>query len=197
MRTMTLSLGFVGVLLWGALANAQVKGGEILERDQIAKMSPSDISSKAESYLKDMEQALDSVSKMLKEAQDSKDFQRFQCVNGVLTMMKSVVKMAQETKVDLGQAIRANDRASVEHQFIKISIAWGKVVELEARAKACGGPGLEAIFEGKTIREKEEEGVPMDNVKAGVVETGISGGMLMPPPSGIPEGMQPLASPFE
>jgi len=187
----------VGLACWGSLTMAQVRGAETLDREQIAKMSLSDLSSKVDSYLKDMEQSLESVSRMAKEAQDSKDFQRFQCVNGVLTMMRSIVKMAQQTKVDLAQAVTANDRASAEHQFIKVMIARGKVAELEARAKACGGPGMEAVFEERTITEKEEQGVPMDDVKAGVVEPGFSEAFVSAPPSAIPEGMLPVASPFK
>lgn|GEM_PF-2657578 len=177
------------------VAVAQVKGGGTLDREQIAKMSFSEISSTAASYLKDMEQMTESVSNMVREAQDSKDFQRYHCLNGIFTMMKTIMKMVQETKTELRQAINTKDRVGTEHHFIKIFIARGKMAELEARAKGCGGPGMEAVFEGRTETEIVEEGVPTDDIKSGVTEPDFPVGMISPPPSGIPEGMPSPASP--
>lgn len=150
---------------------SQEKEG-VLEPQKIKKMSDQELLDKAENYIKEMNRIVKVGFDLLKNARDEKDIQRINCINESLSVVKNLIRVSEQNAVNLQDRIVRGERSGAEHEFVKISIAFGKVEELEGEMKSCGGPTAEGIFEGKPVIEKifdldlpvEDPAIPIEEV---------------------------------
>lgn len=155
-----------------------------LKPEELAKMSLEEMQKKADEYIREMNEMVSDVLKMLQSAQDSKDFQGIQCLNQVVGSLKGLVKLSEQNRIGLRQAVISQDRASATHEFVKIAIGRDRVRELHSQAKGCGGPGAELVLEGQPVVERKfEAGLPLYEVRAGLETPEVP---LEPVPSASP-----------
>jgi len=169
MRT-HLILAAVTVLAGSALAappRSEAEGP--LSPEELAKMDLGEMQTLAEFYLQEMNQLVTDVLEGLSEAQKGNDLPRVQCISGVLSSLKGLVRLSEQNRISLREAAIANDRATAAHEFVKLHVARNRVRELHAQAKGCGGPGVELVFEGTPQVDRKEEGdLPMYSTNVGL-----------------------------
>ncbi len=86
-----------------------------------------------------MRGALKDVLSKLEEARNSKDVVKLNCVNEKLTQMKGLLRISEQSDVQLQESVAKKETATSEHEFTKVSIARGKVEQLRAEAEECIG----------------------------------------------------------
>lgn len=102
----------------------------------------------SETWLKEMRANLTKGLDLLREARDSKDAVRLQCVNEKIAAMKGVLRVSEDAYIALQEAMatRATERA--RHEFTKIKTSYAKMSELLQGARNC--VGAESTFTGDT-----------------------------------------------
>lgn len=133
--------------------------GEDIDREDIDRgVSPFETEEKpvpvskflevSETWLKEMRENLTKGLDLLREARDSKDAVRLQCVNEKIAAMKGVLRVSEDAYIALQEAMatRATERA--RHEFTKIKTSYAKMSELIQGARNC--VGAEATFTGDT-----------------------------------------------
>jgi len=86
-----------------------------------------------------MRTALKDVLTKLEEARNSKDVVKLNCVNEKLTQMKGLLRISEQSDVQLQESVAKRETATSEHEYTKVSIARGKVEQLRAEAEECIG----------------------------------------------------------
>jgi hypothetical protein len=86
-----------------------------------------------------MRSSLKDVLGKLEEARSSKDVVKLNCVNEKLTQMKGLLRISEQSDVQLQESVAKRETATSEHEFTKVSIARSKVDQLRAEAEECIG----------------------------------------------------------
>lgn len=86
-----------------------------------------------------MRGSLKEVLSKLEEARNTKDVVKLNCVNEKLTQIKGLLRISEQSDVQLQEAVARRETATAEHEFTKVSIAKGKVDQLRAEAEECIG----------------------------------------------------------
>ena len=144
MRTSIL-VASLGMLLLAGTPAASPGGAVVLKPDDLKAMGLDTMLSSGESYVKEMNDLVRGVLNELGSARDGKDFQRMNCLGDVLTTLKGLLRLSEQNAITLRERVIAKDRTGAEHEFVKLSIARNKVVELHAQDKGCGSGGTEKI----------------------------------------------------
>ncbi len=94
-------------------------------------------------------QSADAVTKMrvqlkdvlakLEEARNSKDVVKLNCVNEKLTQIKGLLRISEQSDIQLQESVARKETSTAEHEFTKVSIARSKVDQLRAEAEDCIG----------------------------------------------------------
>jgi len=159
------------VLFMSASLLAQEDEGQkrMLRPGDLKAMSLEEMQGKGTQYLEDMRKLVDNVLDGLKEARASGDPQAVKCVNNALTTIKGLLRLSEQNGIGLRENVIANDRTRTQHEFVKLTIARNKMIELHAQAKGCGGPDAEMMFEGDVVVEKLfDDDLPFEVVRAGL-----------------------------
>jgi hypothetical protein len=93
--------------------------------------------------------------KELEEARKAQNISRVNCVNDALTAMKGLLRLAESNFLAMQEAASRNDAGDVEHEYVKISIAFNKCEELYGQLQGCGGPSTGGAIDGKPYIEKQ------------------------------------------
>ncbi len=93
--------------------------------------------------------------KELEEARKAQNISRVNCVNDALTAMKGLLRLAESNFLAMQEAASRNDAGGVEHEYVKISIAFNKCEELYGQLQGCGGPSTDGAIDGKPYIEKQ------------------------------------------
>lgn len=86
-----------------------------------------------------MRAALKDVLAKLEEARNTKDVVKLNCVNEKLTQIKGLLRISEQSDVQLQEAVAKKEAAIAEHEYMKTTIARNKVVQLRAEAEECIG----------------------------------------------------------
>ena len=86
-----------------------------------------------------MRGALKDVLSKLEEARNTKDVVKLNCVNEKLTQIKGLLRISEQSDVQLQEAVARKETATAEHEFTKVTIARSKVEQLRAEAEQCIG----------------------------------------------------------
>jgi hypothetical protein len=129
-------------------------------------------------------QALEALS----TARTQNDLEKMKCIETNLEGIKGLLRVSDNNAVALSERVIGQDRAGAEHEFVKISIANGRVLTLMNSIKACGGTETETLFSGEPVVEPLfDSGLPSDYTTSGL--TDFCQAMpcnLEPPPSASP-----------
>lgn len=99
---------------------------------------PEKVKTSAESVGR-MRGALKDVLQKLEEARNTKDVVKLNCVNEKLTQIKGLLRISEQSDVQLQEAVAKKETATAEHEFTKVTIARSKVEQLRAEAEQCIG----------------------------------------------------------
>ena len=99
---------------------------------------PDKVRVSAEALVK-MRTALKDVLSKLEEARNSKDVVKLNCVNEKLTQMKGLLRISEQSDIQLQESVAKKETATSEHEYTKVTIARGKVEQLRAEAEECIG----------------------------------------------------------
>ena len=90
----------------------------------------------------------------LQEARSASNVSRVNCVNEALTAMKGLLRLAEGNFLSMQEAASRKSASGVEHEFIKVTIAYNKTDELNGQLKGCGGPSTDGAIDGRPYIEK-------------------------------------------
>ncbi len=90
----------------------------------------------------------------LQDARSASNINRVNCVNEALTAMKGLLRLAEGNYLSMQEAAARKDAKQVEHEFIKVTIAYNKTDELNGQLQGCGGPSTDGAIDGKPYIEK-------------------------------------------
>lgn len=175
----------LALLVPAATTAAPEKGGSGPLRPEVLKaMSLEDMLGNGEAAVREMNEITRQVLDSLADARKENDFQRMNCIGNVLNTIKGLLRLSDQNALSLRERVIGRDRSGAEHEFVKISIARGKVLELQAQAKGCGGPSAETVFEGAPLVEKVfDKDLPLENPRTGLIQPAVT---IEPPPSASP-----------
>lgn len=104
-----------------------------------SKMSIDNMVKDAGVMVRKMEEILTKSFKELEGSIAEGDVGATTARNEAITAMKGLVKLSEENYRNLQQKAAEGDRETVEHEYVKISIAYAKVGELFAQVRTAGG----------------------------------------------------------
>ena len=93
----------------------------------------------------------------LQDARSAANVSRVNCVNEALTAMKGLLRLAEGNFLAMQEASSRKDASGVEHEFIKVTIAYNKTDELNGQLQGCGGPATDGAIDGRPYIEKNIE----------------------------------------
>jgi hypothetical protein len=155
-----------------------------LKPEELKAMSLEQMLDTGERAVAAMNEMVKQVLDGLEDAQGAKDFQRINCIGETLTTIKGLMRLSEQNALTLRERVIARDRPGAEHEFVKLTIARNKLIELHAQAKGCGGPAGETVFEGAPIVDRMfDADLPTEDPRAGLDLPAVQ---LDPPPSASP-----------
>jgi hypothetical protein len=104
-----------------------------------SKVPDADKLSVSSAALVTMRAALKDVLGKLEEARNTKDVVKLNCVNEKLTQMKGLLRISEQSDLQLQEAVAKQETATGEHEYTKVSIARTKVDQLRSEAEECIG----------------------------------------------------------
>lgn len=148
------------------------------------RMSLSDQVKKAEGYTAEMNDSLKSAFKILQDARQAKDIQQLLCINEALAAIKGLLRLSEQNIVMLHEASSKHDERAAEHEFVKISIAYNKVRELDGRVRSCGAANVDSEVDGRPVIDKViDPDMPTEDPLGGIIEIPVD---IPRPPSASP-----------
>lgn len=99
----------------------------------------SELTERASKMVRTMEKRLAESFKLLEQSISEANVQATNVRNQAITQMKGLVKLSEEYLLTQQQRMAEGNCARVEHEYVKISIAFAKVAELFAQVRSAGG----------------------------------------------------------
>jgi hypothetical protein len=146
------------------------------------KIAPDQMVLKAQGYVDEMEKVADEGNVLLAEAREEQNIQKLSCLNDTLTAVKGLLRLSEQNFSLMKSHIRK--RRKVEHEFVKISIAYTKVRELDGRLRSCSGPTDSGQIDGRPfITVQKDTDLPTEDPLEGLSEIYLN---FERPPSASP-----------
>ncbi len=111
-------------------------------------LSPTEMQTKAEGYLPEMERGASGVRRQLSAAREAHDVVKVLCLNDKLNQIDVAIRSAQERMQNLRAAVKSNDSDVSRHEFTVVQVLRDRVRSLIAEANQCIGE--EVGFVGET-----------------------------------------------
>jgi hypothetical protein len=109
---------------------------------------------KANKMLTEMRNVLTNALDILKQAREQQDIQKLNGINEALSAIKGLLRLSEQNFVALQTAIANSDSRGAEHEFVKISIAYAKIRELDGRVRSLSRPSAGGTVDGRPIIER-------------------------------------------
>lgn len=155
--------GGLAITLLAGIGLAQSRLPPGLGQERSAEVSDADKIKHSSQALKRMREVMAEVFTKLKEARDANDVVKAACVNESLTQIKALVRISEQADLSLQDAISTRNSTRAEDEYIKLTIAPGKVEEQRAKAEECMG---ELAFQtvGLTVEVEEPKDLPQNDL---------------------------------
>ncbi len=118
------------------------------------KLSDKEMLQKSQEYIKKMKGIYKEILSLLEDARKEKDVVKINCINENLTAIKALLKIAEQSDVELQEAVIKKDEIVAQHEYEKVEIAYQKAKSLNQEANACAGKI--SMTPGETKVEVEE-----------------------------------------
>jgi hypothetical protein len=152
-----------GALLVGAPASAAQERSAASQGQLQGPMTRSVLSDaqkleKSAESLDRMKSVLRSVLGRVEDARNEKDVVKLNCVNEKLTQVKALLKVAEQSDIQLHEALVNKDPVA-ESEFGKIAIARAKIDGLKMDADQCIGQLAYIVDEKTTVEVQQPAGL--------------------------------------
>lgn len=143
----------VAVLLPGAAFAADPAGepGDLPDvrfepaEEDLSGYTNRQLSDRAQKLVADMDKRLTESFYLLEASLTAGDIAAASSRNEAITVMKGLVKLAEGNLRSLKQRVAEDDRARVENEYVKITIAASKLQEYYAQVRSAASVGLDAF----------------------------------------------------
>ena len=135
----TAVLAAFALMLSAVEAQAETRDGADERFDEVERMTPRQLSDRAEGYVDEMRAMLDQVLRMLDDARAEKDVVKLNCVNEKLTHLRGLVRVSEQGQITMQEAIARQEMDEARHEFTKLVVAHDRVRQLRAEAEECVG----------------------------------------------------------
>lgn len=145
-------------LIVGSMVSAQQTppGTDGLSSQQMLKQ--------ADKQMGEMKATLKMGFEQLAEARESQDIDKLNTVNEALSAIKGLLRLAEQNFVGLQEAVAKGDKKDAEHEFVKITIAYDKIMELGARIRAASGKMNTGAVPGQaTVDTVKDDDLPTED----------------------------------
>ena len=166
---------FVAALALAALgpmspATAQAQAAEETAKDfSGSELTPTQKLAFAQSAAADLSSGTNRILGLIEEAQRRKDVLLLNCLNDKLIALRGLLKVADDSRLNLQEAIARENFDQQEHNYRKVAIADDQSKMIIAEAEACvgdlgysqaGGTIVSVTVEGEIQTADEEFGSP-------------------------------------
>ncbi len=128
------------------------------------KVAPSQFIPVSERRLEDMRAMLKEAVQYVSQARETRDVIRLNCVNDKTLSMKGILRIAEDSFINLQEATASKDDNKARYEYSKIRVSWKKMRELRTFARGC--VGAEATYSGGSqldvYIEGDDGGTTMD-----------------------------------
>ena len=137
-----------------------------------AELSPQQKLSFAQSTAADLQTTINKILALVTEAQQRKDVILLNCLNDKLIGLRGLLKVAEDGKLNLQEAIARENLDLQEHNYRKVAIAEDQARLITAEAEACAGAAgysdaagtiVSVTVEGQSTGGADEFGTPNDS----------------------------------
>ena len=108
----------------------------------ITKVPTDRLVARASGWVEEMEGWLTESFRLLETSLSAGDVNAANTRNEAITVMKGLVKLSEQNLMNMQQKAAEGDRKRVENEYVKISIAHGKVQEYYAQVKSAVSIGV-------------------------------------------------------
>jgi hypothetical protein len=136
---------------------------------------------KADEYLTSMTTTLEGAQSAIEQARGANEQDKVGCMREAITAMKGLLKLSEQNAASLRSAAGKRDLRAVDHEYVKLTIAYSKFGDLDGQVRGCGGAPAKGVAEGRPVVEgSADAGVPALAPDSGVQNFGV---LLDRPPS--------------
>ncbi len=151
----------------GAQTNATISDAEITQMEEQGKAA-----------VNTMESRLKDANKDYAEAMKAQDATKMNCISEPLKMLESVVKLAQQSLLELQSASARKSGSGVKDEYVKISVFLSKAETYHGELKGCGG-ATGGTIDGRPIIEKNiSKDVPNTDATEGTTTLSTDAGYV-------------------
>lgn len=155
----------IGLLtLMSSSVFAQTKGRQV-NLKEVKGLSMAHMTSKGQTLANDNNRMYSAVLNKLGKARAKKDSSKVNCLLNLVPAMKGLVRIGQQSLLNLKELSATGDRRDAESQFVKLVISHRKMLEMSNTAQQCGSVNMEQVFEKGVHVEKDIlPGAPSNDV---------------------------------
>jgi hypothetical protein len=132
-----------------ALAAGTSPGDTGVDLRRASELSPADTVKEARTYKVKMGDTKARIDKLLDRARKQKDVIKINCLGDKSTQVKGHIAVADQSMASLDTAISRSDDGARQHEFMRLSILYQKVVVLGTEAENCIGEDVTYVGETK------------------------------------------------
>lgn len=144
---------------WLALACSLVASPALAQNAAPRGLTDAEKLERSGQSLEKMKGALKQVLAHVEAARNEKDVVKLNCVNEKLTLLKGLLRVAEQADIALHEAV-ANHDAGVDAEFNRVEIAKSKIEVIRGEADQCIGQLAYVVDERTTVEVQQPEGLP-------------------------------------
>ena len=153
----------IGAVVGALLLTASVTWAQKREPPTITLSTAQQVE-KGTKYMAEMKETLARAFDQLKQARSGQDIGRLNCVNEALSAIKGLMRLSEQNYMMLQEASAKKDAKTAEHEFVKLTIAYNKIKELDGRVQSCGRPSASGEIDGRpTIDRIKDADLPEED----------------------------------
>lgn len=127
-----------------------------------ARLTPGQTVKEARTYRVKMQDTKARIDKLLQKARDKKDVIMIVCVDDKSIRVKGHIAVADQAMSTLDTAVQRNDDGSRQHEFMRITILFQKVVVLGTEAENCIGEDVSYVGDTK-VEQEVDPSIPTED----------------------------------
>lgn len=132
---------------------------------EIKGLSMAQIMSKAQELIKDNNEMYNAMLDSLGKSNQAKDSSKAGCLMNLSPAMKGLVRIGQQSLLNLKELSATGNRNDAESQFVKVVISHRKMLEMYDTAQQCGSVNMKQVFEkGVHVERELLSGIPTYDV---------------------------------
>jgi hypothetical protein len=146
----------------GAALAAQAGANDSVDLTKAAKLSPSETVKEARGYKQKMNDTKTRIDRLGDKARKEKDVIKINCLNDKSVQVKGHIAVADQSMSTLESAVKSGDDGTRQHEFIRMTIVFEKVIVLGTEAENCIGEDVSYVGDTRVTVEIDPT-IPLDD----------------------------------